>query len=349
MPISPNQIERISCEIIAILDARFDSFPEDASNNRNAPFHEAFLAAFDDKICERVSDVPFFVSLSSWMQGLNTTLGQVFFENVAHILSGGEKREYTSKKLGNLYITSTQKNTVTERLTNLSTKQSTPNLTDEDLAIAVSEDPTLVLASDFSADVFIDDGSSIVAIEMKTVKPNSGEMNGEKRKILEGKAALVRQFPDHSVSFYLGFPFDPTSVGSPTGYDKERFGASVINLTKFFSLDEILIAGELWDFLSGEENTMDLLLGLINSIATPNFVAQFAFINEVSNRASFPDEYAEALKAWNLVSELHLFENDVQILEAIGTNKSLMKIYKQLPFKGGKYNRNRFIILSNLI
>lgn len=41
--------EKISIEVIKTLVTRFDSFPEDASHNRNAPFHEAFLEAFADK------------------------------------------------------------------------------------------------------------------------------------------------------------------------------------------------------------------------------------------------------------------------------------------------------------
>jgi len=79
MPLSNNLKEKIAFEVIKTLVIRFENFPEDASNNRNAPFHEAFLKAFTDKLEGKVSDVPFFISLSSWLQGLNTTLGQTFF------------------------------------------------------------------------------------------------------------------------------------------------------------------------------------------------------------------------------------------------------------------------------
>jgi hypothetical protein len=57
--------EKISIEVMKTLVSRFDSFPEDASENRNAPFHEAFLKAFSDKLDNKVSDVPFFITLSS--------------------------------------------------------------------------------------------------------------------------------------------------------------------------------------------------------------------------------------------------------------------------------------------
>jgi len=98
--------EKIAIQVIRTLVARFDNFPEDAANNRNAPFHEAFLSAFSNKLEKNVSDIPFFISLSSWMHGLNTTLGQTFFENVAHHVSQGEKREYTSKRLVSCQLSS---------------------------------------------------------------------------------------------------------------------------------------------------------------------------------------------------------------------------------------------------
>ncbi len=82
--------EKIATEVIKTLVSRFENFPVDASQNKNAPFHTAFLNAFTDKFKDKVSDIPFFISLSSWMHGLNTTLGQTFFENIAHHISNGE-------------------------------------------------------------------------------------------------------------------------------------------------------------------------------------------------------------------------------------------------------------------
>jgi hypothetical protein len=59
MALSNEQREKISIEVIKTLVTRFESFPDDASNNRNAPFHEAFLKAFSDKLSGSVSDTPF--------------------------------------------------------------------------------------------------------------------------------------------------------------------------------------------------------------------------------------------------------------------------------------------------
>ena len=190
MALSKIQEEKISLEVIKTLVTRFDNFPEDASNNRNAPFHESFLKAFSDKLNGKVSDIPFFISLSSWLHGLNTTLGQTFFENVAHHLSNGEKREYTSGRLGNLPIKQSQRDHVAQIIADLSNTTLTPSLNSENALLFAQHSDTEINAMDFSVDVFIEDATSIIAIELKSVKPNSGEMKGEKQKILEGKAAL---------------------------------------------------------------------------------------------------------------------------------------------------------------
>ena len=54
-------------------------------------------------------------------------MDQTFFENIAHLLSNGEKREYTSRRLGNPEITQTQKENINKIITELS--NSKKNLT----------------------------------------------------------------------------------------------------------------------------------------------------------------------------------------------------------------------------
>ena len=335
--------QQIAVTVIKVLLKRFETFPLDASNNRNAPFHEAFLKAFKNNLEGKVSDVPFFISLSSWLHGLNTTLGQTFFERVAHILSDGEKREYTSKKLGNLKIYQSQKNKINAIMTELSNSERKPNLEQENNEIFSVNSGNLTNAIDFSADVFIEDNNSIIAIELKSVKPNSGEMKGEKQKILEGKAALKKAFPNKEVYFYMGFPFDPTS-SAKTGYDKTRFLDSIINMTKFFDPAETLIASELWDKLSGETKTMEQILKIINVISTPDFMEKFQFLQNNSNRDN--PRYQQILAEWFLFSEIELLQKDSQIQEIIRTDKKLQKIYHQQIFKDDEYNWQRANELS---
>ncbi len=63
--ISADKKEKISREIIKTLVSRFENFPVDTLGNRNAPFHEAFLKAFSNEFNNKVSDIPFFISLST--------------------------------------------------------------------------------------------------------------------------------------------------------------------------------------------------------------------------------------------------------------------------------------------
>lgn len=351
MALTADVKEKIAIEVIKTLVTRFENFPEDASQNRNAPFHKAFLEAFSDKLHGKVSDLPFFISLSSWLHGLNTTLGQVFFENIAHHISSGEKREYTSKRLGNLPITQTQRNCIAQIIADLSTSTSRPNLEKENLLIFAENDTAIIDAMDFSADVFFEDAEKVIAIELKSVKPNSGEMKGEKQKILEGKASLCKKFRNKEIKFYIGFPFDPTvdpENESVTGFNKSRFLDSIINMNKYFAPIETLVASELWDFLSGKEKTMEEILEIINAIAKVDFLEKFRFLNANENRNM--TEYAKILDAWFLYSEKELIINDQKIKFSIKNNRNLTRIYNKTIFDNrGNYVTSRYNELKLLI
>ena len=333
------QKELTAIEVIESLYLQMAEITNAINCNQKSAYNITFLNSLIDELSKKIS-------LESWANGLNTTIGQNFFENTAFILSDGEKREYTSGKLGNLKITRKQRENIGKITADLSTKTAKPNLTEEDNLIFIIDDSELISAMDFSADVFVDDGKQITAIELKTVKPNSGGSQGEKRKILEGKAALFNKYLNHRISFFLGFPFDPTNKDSATGFDKERFTKSVINLNKSFAPEEILLAGELWDKLSGEENTMKQILEIINSIATLEFMNEYNFLNEQQNKIENPQKYRELLLRWNLFSELDLFDKESELLAQIENNKSLMKIFNQMIFKDGKYRRDRYADLK---
>lgn len=337
--------EKISEIVIKILYRRFDNFPEDANKNRNAPFHKAFLNAFSDKLEAYVTNIPYFISLSSWLHGLNTTLGQTFFESVAHILSDGSKREYTSKRSGNLHISQYQKQVISEIITDLGNGNVNPCLKRENEFLFNADGIADVDSMGFSADVFIEEEDEIIAIELKAVRPNSGEIRGEKQKILEGKAALSRLFPNKKVNFFIGFPFDPTSEEIDTEFNKKRFMSSIINMGKYFAEDEVLLSSELWDFLSGEKNTMEQILTIINSVATTKFMETYKYINNNDNRNT--NKYKQNLLKWNMSRELFIVNNISKVEEYM--NSKYKRIHNQPIFKNGEYNINRYIALSDLI
>ncbi len=325
----------IALEVIRVLKTRFDNFPEDSQENRNAPFHEAFLNAFKDKIEKYVDNVPYFISLASWLHGLNTTLGQSFFENVAHILSDGEKRTFKKCK-----ITEKQQNAILEIITDLKNGQRKPDLKREnELIFQTGGD--LVNALDFTADVFIMEKDYIEAIELKSVRPNAGEMRGEKLKILSAKACLKLKYPDKEIRYFIGFPFDPLS-DTPTGYNKEKFMEHLIEFEKYFDLKEVLLAGELWDRLSGEPKTMEKILKIINKIAKPDFLEKYEFINNPQNFEKDRKKYISILKDWFLFDELNIFENYERL------KSKNYKLLSQELFKNGKYNYKRKELLQRI-
>ncbi|MDD5615039.1 MAG: TdeIII family type II restriction endonuclease [Candidatus Methanoperedens sp.] len=340
--------ERIAIEVIKTLFSRFENFPEDASNNRNAPFHEAFLRAFSDKLNNRVSDIPFFISLSSWLHGLNTTLGQSFFESVAHILSDGYKKEFTRNRNTLLKVSQIQKRAISDIMTDLKNGTENPNLNRENGLIFNATTQADFEANSFTVDVYVESDTEIIAIELKSVRPNSGEMGGEKQKILQAKATLYIEFPGKEIHYYIGFPFDPTS-DTPTGHDKARFLDYLVDGSKYFALDEVLLAKELWDFLSGDNNTMEQILEIINAIATPEFMNKYNYLNENQNRLNDTENYINLLQKWFLFREIDLLSNNSMIQQKIRGISKAERVFKQPILKKGEYNFTRYDSLKGLI
>jgi hypothetical protein len=353
--ISDLQKEKIAIQVIRTLYSQFDKFPEDVSKNRNAPFHEAFLEAFANKLEGKVFSTPVFISLSSWMHGLNTSLGQSFFENVAHILCNGTKKEFTAKKKSLLQLSQSQKLRIAKIITDLSNGNFYPDsLTDnEELSDALE---ALEEATGFTADVFFEDDEQVVCIELKTVKPNKGVFKVEKQKILEAEAALRRSYPKKKVKFFIGFPFDPLS-SEPTGYDKQRFMKYSVGFDKYFAESEFLLSAELWNYLSGTTQTMETILGIINSIATVDFIENFDFLQQKENVVDRKSDYINLLSKWFLLREIMLVENREDIYSKIRDDKRMIRVFNQDVFNIKReddkykveYNENRASTLLDLL
>ncbi len=347
MALSNEIKQQIATQVIRTLYSQFEKFPEDVIGNRNAPSHEAFISAFSDRLEGKVSSIPTLISLSSWLHGLNTSLGQSFFENTAHILSGGEKKEFTTSKKNNLSIEQSQKDTAIQIITDLTNGNQTPSLVNENaLIFQMPNTSHLLEGTDFTADVFCESATEIVCIEIKTVKPNKSIFKAEKQKILEAKAALKLKYPTKIIHYFLAFPFDPLS-DTPCGYDKKHFMDYSVGFTKYFDKAEILLAGEFWDYLSGVPNTMEEIIAIINAIATPNFMNELTFLSEPQNRINQKQDYLNLLEKWFLFQEYELVSNDKQILSKL-TTKKLQNLYNQSCFKDGEYKWQRVQTLLTL-
>lgn len=332
--------QEIAKVVIKVLKCRSDSFPEDVTQPRNAPFHQAFLQAFSEKFDEAGTNVDAIIGMSSWMHGLNTTLGQTFFESVAHILSKGCKRSFNGTEY---QIYSEQERIISEIMTSLKNGERSPNVAWEDDMLAKHAAGELVTGTNFTADCYIEDEKTITAIELKSVRPNSGETRGEKQKILKAKAALRIKFPGKKVRYFFGFPFDPTSP-SDTGYNKKRFMENMIEFSKFCDEKEILLADELWSFLSGEANTMQELLEIIETIATSEFAENFAFINDTKNLIENSSKYLDIVKSWYLYDDAKIAA-DARLILSTKNRKKENALLSQ-PFSDqGEYNEKRMKVL----
>lgn len=264
MALSQDQKDRISEVVKEILLRRIENFPEIGAELRNAPFHAAFLECFTNRFAVLKIEMPYLIALASWLHGLNTSLGNGF-ENISHILSGGYKRKFTNSY--RLKVKRGQSNHIENIIRDLKAGTHQPNLVrEDDLILNFDQGDEEIDALPFTVDSYFERENNIIAIELKSVRPNSGEGRGEKQKILYGKAALKLLNPEKNIRFLIGFPFDPTS-STPTGYNKDRFFDYLIEFKKFFAQDEVLIASEFWDFLSGSANTMEEVLDVIMETA----------------------------------------------------------------------------------
>jgi hypothetical protein len=354
MPLDNDRKEKIALEVIRVLKTRADSFDEDTVNIRNAPFHKSILQAFSNELAQ-FEDPSELIGLSSWLHGLNTTFGY-FFENIANILSNGKKIEFSQNNGMQLTITRKQESDISQIITDLKNSTTEPNLITENQQIFEFGDMNSTTpAMNFTADVYIENSRQIIAYEMKSVRPNSGEMRGEKQKILIGKAALKLSNPNKEVIFYIGFPFDFTQDSmNPLGSNKQRFMEANIELSKFFDPNEVLLAEELWNSLSGDTETMGDIIELINEISTADFKNIYEFINNYQNYIDNNVSYMSALRNFYMYSEIALLEEITTREDILRKNKTIrekinLQLHKPVFTTDGKYNMGRRNTLSKII
>ena len=331
MTILQSKKEQIAHAVIKVLYTRFNSFPTADGTNRNAPFHVAFMQAFKTELDGRVKNIPDFINLSSWMHGLNTSLGQSFFESVAHILCDGEKREFKENT-----IYANQASAIGEIMTDMKNGDETPSVQREDSIIADNAYGEKLKSPNFTADCFYETDTDVVAIELKSVRPNSGEMRGEKQKVLLGKAVLRELYPEKNVKYIFGFPFDPTA-SNDVDYDKDRFLSYLVEAEKFVAHDDFLIADELWSFLADSPNgVMQEILDIINDIATPQFMEKYEKLQGNSTKV---EEKRQIFNEWHMCSEIDILDN-------VNMIKQNARVFNQAIFKtDGTYNTKRLTLL----
>lgn len=189
MSLSKEKKDRISEVIKNILLVRIGNFPQLNHQNRNAPFHDLILTAFEEQLKPIKVPTPYLVAIASWMHGLNTSLG-TGFESLAHILSGGYKRTFT--KNFTLKVKESQANNIGRIIVELKSGIKPDLIRENEIIFKFNKSEQEVNALDFTVDNYIEKEGLIEGIELKSVRPNSGEGRGEKEKILYAKAAFKK-------------------------------------------------------------------------------------------------------------------------------------------------------------
>ena len=192
------------------------------------------------------------MALYSFIQSLNTTFGVSIYEPVAIALARERFKVAKTQVKPADRISTEAHQQIQTIMDGLRTANREPNKAAEIEALrAVCRTGDLETVKLTQVDVWLEDyEGELFLIDLKTVKPNRGGVEKFKRTLLEWIAAELAKEREKVISTIIGFPYNP--------YEPKPY--SRWTLRGMLDLDhEVLIAGELWDFLGGEGTYTDLL------------------------------------------------------------------------------------------
>jgi len=212
-----------------------------ARETTNMPFHTQLLGQ------ERVA-------VFSFVHSINTSLGQVVFEQFAEMIAKPRfKRAIYQFKGFNNTISSQSQNIIQEIMDDLGTgERRADKLAEVKLILENSQAGEMKKQPRPRVDLFLEseDGTEYY-FDLKTAKPNKGDVIKFKRTFLEWVAIRGAMNPKPSRIFTgLAIPYNPYE---PKPYERWTFEG-------MFDLpNELKVADEFWDFLGGANTYQDLL------------------------------------------------------------------------------------------
>ncbi|MCA6070519.1 MAG: TdeIII family type II restriction endonuclease [Endomicrobium sp.] len=234
---SLNQMQKSRVEEILkeSLRTKFGNYkPEPAS----MPFHTRLLGK--DRMAL------FFI------HSLNTNFGTTIFEPVALELTKSNF-EITSKQAdAGTRISDGAQREIQNILDNISAANIKPNKIEEMERIRkVSQKGKMHKVKLTKIDVFLEKSNGEKFLfDIKTAKPNKGGFKEFKRTLLEWVVAIFAENPQAKVNTLIAIPYNPYN---PKPYDRWTM-AGMLDLP-----NELKVADEFWDFLSGKDAYKDLL------------------------------------------------------------------------------------------
>jgi type II restriction enzyme len=227
MALTKVQIKRVENTIKESLRKKFQSYKPETSN---MPFHYRLLG--HDRM-----------ALFSFIHSLNTTFGTSIFEPVAETLASlnftvAQKQYVVGDTI------SEQAQTEIQHVMNELTTGNNPNKVDEIERIRnFCTKGTMNKLKTVKVDLFVKSNDGTIHLfDLKTAKPNVSNFKDFKRTLLEWVAIYLSKHPDANVHSYVAIPYNPYE---PKPYERWT-------LKGMLDLDnELKVAEEFWDFLSG--------------------------------------------------------------------------------------------------
>ena len=205
----------------------------------NKPFHYRLLGK--DRM-----------AVYSFIHSLNTTLGMSIYEQVAIALAGERFRIAKTQVKPFNEISSEAHQQIQAIMNELTVGDREPNKPDEIERIRkVCRTGTLDKVKLTQVDVWLENHErELFLLDLKTAKPNKGDFEKFKRTLLEWTAAELARDSGVVVNTMIGVPYNPYE---PKPYERWT-------MKRMLDPDhEILVAGNLWDFIGGEGTYEDLL------------------------------------------------------------------------------------------
>lgn len=217
------------------------------------------------KLCEyspETNNMPFHIrllgkdrmALFSFIQSINTTLGTSVFEQVAAIIAKPNFQTAINQYKGlNNSISINSRLVIQQIIDELQSAQAKPNKIKEiEKIISVAQSGEIKNVKRATIDLFLigNDGTEYY-FDLKTAKPNIGDIVKLKRNILEWVGFSGTVNPNAKIYTGLAIPYNPYE---PKPYSRWTFQG-------MFDLEnELMIAEEFWTFLGGEQTYEQLLM-----------------------------------------------------------------------------------------
>jgi type II restriction enzyme len=192
------------------------------------------------------------IALYSFMHSLTTNFGTSIFEPVAKSLALLNFANAELQQKSGLYISTKAQLVIQNIMDNLTTAVTTPNKLGEiEIIRKVCQEGEMKQVKPTNVDLKLTahDGT-IYLFDIKTAKPNAGGFKEFKRTLLEWVATTLAENPTAKIQTLIAIPYNPYD---PQPYNRWTM-RGMLDLE-----NELKVAEEFWDFLSGTGTYNDLL------------------------------------------------------------------------------------------